>query len=1019
MLFLGAGASIGSKNSKGEDPPTGKHLARLLADKFLGGSHRDDPLQIVAELAISESDLFTVQEFIRDIYNDFQPASFHTILPTFKWTAIATTNFDLIIERAYQSCKKPAQDLVPIIKNGDRFEQKMRSANCIALLKLHGCITCTSDADLPLILSVDQYITHRRGRDRLFYYLQNWAYECPIIFVGHSLQDPDIRHMIMELGSMETRPRFYTVTPMLSGVEQRLWESKRISSLQGTFEDFLDTIDSNIPSPFRGIVIGPSQSELDIAERFVVLEPHVSEGCRNFINNDVEYVRRGIPTETLEPQLFYHGFSGGWSAIEQNLDVRRDLSDSILSNIILDPSASTESGFRFYVIKGHAGSGKSVLLRRIAYEAAISFDKLCIFMRRHGQLSSEALIELSQLTGEHVFLFVDKICDKVPEMLEFIKRALSARLPVTMISAERVNEWNMSCEELNPYVTNEFEVEYLSSKEIEELLKLLEQHHSLGRLEQATKEERQIAFKKRAGRQLLVALHEATLGKPFEDIIADEYGQIKPSTAQNMYLGICVLNRFDIPVRAGVIARVFGIRFTDFQERFFKPLEKVVFASYDYRSRDYIYVARHPIIAEIVFERILPSAADRLDWYIRFLNALNIDYNVDRIAYRRLIRGRSLLEIFPEHKMIETLYEVSTRIAGDDPYLFHQRALYEMNRENGNMTNATDYLQRAQKLAPHDRTILHSMSELELKKAELSKTQLEVDAHLKQATKLAKSLTGPRAIEAHGYHTLAKIGLLRIRALVERPTEELSDLEFSQEVKNTEEVIQEGLQKFPDDPYILEAESNLSQFLTDEVRAITALTKAFDSNPHNVFVAIRLARQLAKNEQIEQAENIYKRALDASPNEKKLHYNYARLLIDTANPDQNLVEYHTRRAFTEGDRNYDAQFWYARQLYIMGSIPESIERFRKLREYPINPALKRATRGVMVLNGQMQVFSGKITKVEPTYSFITRDGTGDTIFIDKANTGEEVWNQLKLNLRVKFNIGFNFYGPNALNTKLE
>ena len=72
VLFLGAGASIGSKNSGGEDTPTGKHLARLLADKFLGSSHRDDPLQIVAELAISESDLFAVQEFIRNIYNDFQ-----------------------------------------------------------------------------------------------------------------------------------------------------------------------------------------------------------------------------------------------------------------------------------------------------------------------------------------------------------------------------------------------------------------------------------------------------------------------------------------------------------------------------------------------------------------------------------------------------------------------------------------------------------------------------------------------------------------------------------------------------------------------------------------------------------------------------------------------------------------------------------------------------------------------------------------------------------------------------------
>ena len=82
----------------------------------------------------------------------------------------------------------------------------------------------------------------------------------------------------------------------------------------------------------------------------------------------------------------------------------------------------------------------------------------------------------------------------------------------------------------------------------------------------------------------MVALHEATSGKPFEDIIADEYAEVKPELAQLMYLGVCFLNRFDVPVRAGIIARVFGIRFTDFKERFFKPLEQVVITRYDQRT---------------------------------------------------------------------------------------------------------------------------------------------------------------------------------------------------------------------------------------------------------------------------------------------------------------------------------------------------------------------------------------------------------------------------------------------------
>ena len=58
----------------------------------------------------------------------------------------------------------------------------------------------------------------------------------------------------------------------------------------------------------------------------------------------------------------------------------------------------------------------------------------------------------------------------------------------------------------------------------------------------STPDERVKAFKKRAERQLLVALHEATLGKPFEDIVFDEFERIEPPTARNIYLNICALH---------------------------------------------------------------------------------------------------------------------------------------------------------------------------------------------------------------------------------------------------------------------------------------------------------------------------------------------------------------------------------------------------------------------------------------------------------------------------------------------
>ena len=132
FLFLGAGASRDSLHPKSIEPPNGQQLAELIADKFLGHEFRDRSLAQVAELAISECDLFTVQEFIASIFREFNPAEFHKLLPKFVWRGIATTNYDLIVERAYDAVGgKALQNPVVFKKDGERIEEKLRSSKSL------------------------------------------------------------------------------------------------------------------------------------------------------------------------------------------------------------------------------------------------------------------------------------------------------------------------------------------------------------------------------------------------------------------------------------------------------------------------------------------------------------------------------------------------------------------------------------------------------------------------------------------------------------------------------------------------------------------------------------------------------------------------------------------------------------------------------------------------------------------------------------------------------------------------
>ena len=84
-------------------------------------------------------------------------------------------------------------------------------------------------------------MSHTDGdASNIFTTLEEWGREHTIVFVGHSGQDADLRELLLELSqAVEWRPRYYLVKPDVEATERRLWESKRVSVLEGTLEQFL------------------------------------------------------------------------------------------------------------------------------------------------------------------------------------------------------------------------------------------------------------------------------------------------------------------------------------------------------------------------------------------------------------------------------------------------------------------------------------------------------------------------------------------------------------------------------------------------------------------------------------------------------------------------------------------------------------------------------------------------------------------------------------------------------------
>ena len=543
VLFLGAGASLNAKHPDGDQIPQGDDLRDLICKKFLGGKLMNRPLNAVAAMAASEVGLAEFQMYIHELLFPFEPADFHLLIPKFRWRAIATTNFDLIVERAYENAPDRLQNLVKTVKDGDKFDTRMnKETNPVALYKLHGCIESYSDSDIPLILGNEQYAHYDKNRTRFYGRFRDLGYEHPVIFAGYSISDSHIQRILFDLTDPSIgRPPFYLISPGIVDIEVRYWSSHRVFVLDTTLEDFLGTINQTISTIARAIPTEVGGGELSIRRHYRVANAAEPLSVTSYLTTDATHVYSGLTASRQDPEQFYRGYDNGWGCILQNLDARRSFSDSVLVDAVLLDEANRPPA-ELFMLKGPGGNGKSVSLKRIAWETGVIYDQLALYPTGPTGLRIDPLAEIHRLTGKRIFLFVDRVALFRYELRELLQASRAQSIPLSIVGAERDNEWNIYCEQLEPFVRQEFPVRYLNEREIGKLLDLLEQHNALGLLKNSAPEDRVRAFTKDAGRQLLVALHEATLGIPFEEIVLDEFQRIEPAVARNLYLDICALH---------------------------------------------------------------------------------------------------------------------------------------------------------------------------------------------------------------------------------------------------------------------------------------------------------------------------------------------------------------------------------------------------------------------------------------------------------------------------------------------
>jgi hypothetical protein len=1014
ILFVGSGFAYNSLHPEGKKAPLGSELATLIAKQFLGDEYVGQPLTYISDLAVSSTNLFEVQRFIYDTFEPFSPNEFQKLFSEFAWKAIFTTNYDLLIEKSYSNNPRAAQQLSTVFRN-TREQDIYKTSNTVPYFKLHGCISYINDETLPLILSSEQYISHQNNRERLFSKFRELGKDYTFLFIGYSNQDWNIRSILKELENLkEGRPRSYMVSPNFTSVEENYWNERKITPIKMGYEEFAAKLSNEITEVQRTLSSVVEIHTKPIYQKFLidVREHKPSESLIKFLENEVEFIHTSIPSTDSSPQAFYKGYFENWDPIIKNLDVTRYLKDSILEDIIFEDSFQDKSKSFFFCIKGYAGSGKSVLLRRLAWETAATFDKFCIFLKANVPLRTEPILELANYVKDRIYLFIDDSINNEAGIIYLLNKLDKEGIPVTLISTGSTNLLN-EAETLKTYIDEDYELSYLSEREIEELIGKLTLHKSLGYLANRPFLEQKDALSEQSGRVLLVALHEATGGKNFEEIILNEYNSIQDETAKSLYLTVAILHRLGSYARAGLISRVHDISFNEFKRKFFRPLEYIVFDEKNYTIGDYIYKTRHPIIAQMIFNTVLVDPQARYDEYIRIFNFLDIDYNSDRAAFLAMTKAKQLIQLFNDPIKLRNLYDAAEQCSPEDPRLLQQRAIMEMSIPGGDSNRADDYLKKALVLLPKDPLISHSLAENALKKAERAKTTVERNVYIETAQNLSKEIIKKYPNQAYSYHTILKAKLFILKEQLkqsDKPSIEVI-------IKDIEKSLQTAKQHFPEQEFIMDIEARFKETIDNEPRALEILKQAYDLNKASPYIALRYAKTLENRGNLPEALVVLEQTIKLNPNEQDVCFRYSYLLSQQVNPNYIQIISYYRRSFTFGDNRYESQFWYGRALYINNEIDKAKDQFKILTRAKVNPEFKKMPRGVMNAKDDIKVFRGSISRIEANYAFLIREAFSDQIFINRHSLKLD-WNRLKVGGRISFSIMFNYSGAVAVDIKL-
>jgi len=305
----------------------------------------------------------------------------------------------------------------------------------------------------------------------------------------------------------------------------------------------------------------------------------------------------------------------------------------------------------------------------------------------------------------------------------------------------------------------EISMPHLTDIDIDSLIGVLDRENRLGVLKGLSHEERVAAFRKEAGRQLLVAMIQATSGKLFREKVLEEFQELSPLQRQ-IYATLCLVSSQRWTMDRQEIILACGSLGNEILDAVESLARRNVIARRDIHSN---YGARHRVIAdEIVhameFRQYMATVLEGVCF--AFASGVNSGLPRNNRLWRRLIR-------FLNHQFIlqvttpdigRQVYENVEQLLQWDYHYWLQRASLEV--EQGDLDLATNFLDQARSISPGERTVETEYAYLLIKRASKTPEHGSAEEWFTEGRKYLEELIGQSGSrDSYPYHVLGSQGL--------------------------------------------------------------------------------------------------------------------------------------------------------------------------------------------------------------------------------------------------------------------